>query len=468
MNTPAQGFVSPVNLGTGIASDITFGWSRPTADTEATEYVLYIALDEDFASLVTAITVTDHSTAIVTLVGPNRDGNAKVNFIPGTAYYWRVRITEPLYNLYSRTRSFTIEPLRALVPSLVTPTNGAAGISQMPAFSWHPVVRATEYRFVLADNVALTSPIVDVTVEGAGYAVAAELDYGKTYYWAVKPMSPSEGGWSAIANFTTEEKPVEPAPPVVVETVPPSILYLPEPPAPAPEIVYSPPLPTPAPTVPAYIWAVIITGAVLAIAVFFLIGRTFRIAAARGGVEQKLKESQSISFAAESFLWMLTSEERGEGHRLLSAKEEQKLGKTLVLRIKDIAIEELLYKKFPKEVPLLLYLWSHYGSRDETNRYLTRSFQSGAGDVVQFLKCYLPISEGSESGSSLEGEFGRAQYDSVSKVVDPDTVYEALRNRYGPELDTLVGGESAGSLDKAIAYQFAYVYHLVKDETEKG
>ena len=89
---------------------------------------------------------------------------------------------------------------------------------------------------MLADNVALDSPLVDVTVKSAAFAVTKELDYGKTYYWTIKPIAPVEGNWSALANFTVKEKPVPvpaPAPPIVIEEVP----------APEIEVVAPPPPP---------------------------------------------------------------------------------------------------------------------------------------------------------------------------------------------------------------------------------
>jgi len=140
---------------------------------------------------------------------------------------------------------------------------------------------------------------------------------------------------------------------------------------------------------------------------------------------------------------------------------------SVVSRIRVLAADRLLYKKFPKDAASLLYLWSHYGSRDETNRYLTGSFQSSAGNVIEFLKCYLPASEGLEPHLLSQGDFNRTQYDSVAKVVDSDNVFAALNRLYGPELDALEGGEFADAPDKAIAYQFTSIHRSVKSGTKK-
>ena len=586
---PAPGFTSPVNGATGVADEIIFRWERLAT---ATRYELYFARDQNFTELITTVTKVSSEATVVVLVGPRRTGSAKVSFMPGTIYYWRVRVTQPLYSLYSRTRSFTIEPIPALTPRLLTPDNGGTGISRTPSFSWEPVSGATEYRFVLADNVALIPPIVDLRVKTPGFAMPKELDYGRTYYWTIKPVTPIEGSWSVLANFMVKEEPAELVPPVVVKQVPPLLIDLPAPPPQQPRIVISPPPPPPAPIIPAYIWAIIIIGVALLIAVIMLIGDwTFRVpvvggdkikirkvrealanlfqilrpvrvavsqgeapkkfpivrpvgvvadeggelkkfriirpvkevadegeapkkfrivrpagvavsqgeapkkfriirpvrvaadegeapkkfpivrpvgvAADEGGESKKFQEGQSMSFAAECFRWLTTSKERGEGGRMLSADEEQELGRIIVSRIQGIAADQLLYHKFPQEAALLLYIWSQYGSREETNRYLTQSFQSRADNVIEFLRCYLPDSSRLESGSADKGDFSRTQYNSIAEVVNPDSVFEALRRLYGPQLDTLEGEELGNSLDEVIAYQFARIHHLVKGEMKK-
>ena len=461
---PASGITDPVNAITGLANDIAFSWRRPP---EATAYELQIANDKDFTILVTTLTVASEESTVTALVGPHQTGAAKVNFTAGTNYYWRVRTTQPLYGLYSEARSFSIAPIAALVPSLLTPANGSTDVSRTPSFSWEPVSGASEYEFMLSANVTMTPPIIDTKVKNAGFAMTKELDYGGTYFWKVRATAPAESDWSTLANFTVEKKPAEPAPPpLIVQQAPPPVVIMPAPP-PLTIVATSPPA-SPAPAAPAqvapnYIRATIIIFAALLLAVIALIiknigVRRFRVAEA----------GQSISFAAESFLWMTTSGEKGGGQRLLSAKEERTLGRKLALRIKAIAKDQLLYQKFPKDAASFLYLWSRYGSRDETNRYLIRSFQTRLQNATDFLKCYLAATKGLEPGLTRKTEFSRTQYDSVAKVVDPDKVYEALIRLYGPELDKPEGEEFGDNPDKAIAYQFARIYHLVRSEMGKS
>jgi len=288
LRTPAPGFVNPVNTITGTANEIIFRWERLS---KATEYQLDIAYDEKFSGIITTITKESDEATIYVRVGPDRAGDARVNFAAGTRYYWRIRVTQPLYSRYSATRNFGIEPL--VMPEsggLLVPTNSSTGISRFPSFSWWPVAGATEYRFVLADSVGLASPIIDVRVKDAGFAVTGELDYGKTYYWAVKPVAPVESGWSALANFTVEEKPITTTvlPPVIIQQAPPAEIHLEWPPLSPPEIVILPPSSAtlPSPTTPAYIWGIIIIGTILMITIIFW---TDRVAEAYSGQVKRIK-----------------------------------------------------------------------------------------------------------------------------------------------------------------------------------
>jgi hypothetical protein len=282
LTSPADGKTITVNPITGKSYDVTLAWERPDYGRSYT-YDIYMAFDSGFKEYALKTTEATTSSSPAHIVGPSGvegggSDSTKLEFMPGTTYYWKVRVKAdyPVQSPWSEIRSFTIEPGEALVPTVLSPANGGTGISTMPSFSWNPVGGATDYQFKLADNVALDSPIVDVTVKSTGYAVTTALTEGKTYYWAVKPMSPVTGAWSAIANFTVKEKAVAPTPPVVVQEVPAPVINIP--PSPAPQEIVIPPAPEqPAPIAPAYIWAVIIIGAVLVIAVIILIVRTRRV-----------------------------------------------------------------------------------------------------------------------------------------------------------------------------------------------
>lgn len=181
-------------------------------------------------------------------------------------------------------------------------------------------------------------------------------------------------------------------------------------------------------------------------------------------------EGQSISFAFECFRWMRTTKEKEVQDRTFSEEEENELGKIIAERVRGFSQEQPIYIRSPKDASLLLFIWSHWGSKEETNQYLARTLDEDPRNSIELLKCYLLTSWGMESGLSHKGDFAREQYDSITKVVDADLIYSALYKIYGPELDSpkYHGDNSDRSLDERVGHQFAYIYHYVKSEEQKA
>jgi len=497
---PASGFTSHVNALTGIANDIPFTWQ---CTAEITEYELEIALDPYFFLLVATITVATTNDVAFALLGPGQPGNAGVNFMPGATYYWRIRTTKPTYSRYSASKNFSIAPVTAVIPGVLSPPNGHAGTSRKPAFSWTPVSGAAEYQFILSDNITMDSPVVNVTVTTTGFAATRDLEYGGTYFWQVRAIKPIETEWSPLANFTVEKQPVEPVPVLTVKQRTPPVVELPAPP---PETIINraPPLKPPPPVVPGYLYTAIYIASALLVCVITLIffplltrllpapavltgpfkgpsrraraytnklGKLWEEVAARSkGViplptritTGEAPEIETISFAVRSFLYMTTSAEKESVESFLSADEEKTLGKKLASGVRAIAKERTLYLAYPEDTVQFLHIWSHYGSREETNRYLKKSFKSRPENALALLKCYLPAPTSTEAGTAEKLEFTRAEYNALAQVVDPDTVYapiaKLLKFRFEKEGDKGL----ADHVDRALAYQFVRIHYDIK------
>jgi hypothetical protein len=178
----------------------------------------------------------------------------------------------------------------------IIPVNLVSGLSHTVSFTWERISKATEYDLQVATDMDFTAKVYTANVAStastvAKVAPAGTFMPGTTYYWRVRVSSdgPIYSPWSETRSFAVEALP-EPQPPVIVEEAPPPVLelpqpeitlqppeiVLPEPPPPPPEIVIPPAPPPPAPITPAYIWAIIIIGAILVIAVIVLIVRTRR------------------------------------------------------------------------------------------------------------------------------------------------------------------------------------------------
>ena len=152
-------------------------------------------------------------------------------------------------------------------PILQGPTGGATNVSLNPGFSWTPISGATEYEFILATDATLTNTVEDTPVlvnQPSWQVPAGTLEYDTQYFWGVKSTQPTESPQS-IGTFRTLISELY-ACPFCSETFTT---------AGALESHISAMHPA---ATPAYIWAIIVIGAVLMIAVIMLIVKTRRVA----------------------------------------------------------------------------------------------------------------------------------------------------------------------------------------------
>jgi hypothetical protein len=148
---------------------------------------------------------------------------------------------------------------------LLGPQGGAQNLDpNLVGFTWAPITGATEYTVIVATDAALTKAVSGTPAKITVPAYqATELSYGTTYFWAIQATKPTTS-IQTMGTFTTMQKPVvaptAPATGAAAPVVQPTL------------VVQAPPAET-----PAYIWAVIVIGAVLVIAVIILIVRTRRV-----------------------------------------------------------------------------------------------------------------------------------------------------------------------------------------------
>jgi len=267
-SSPADGKEVKLNPISGTVSNVALTWARVS---EATKYQYQVAYDADFVEqLATYTDVTNSKDSVSAVVAGN-------TLDLGSTYYWRVRVAMdgPVYSPWSESRMFTVESGGTVSPAILSPTNGGYVSTTTPSFSWAPVSGATRYEFQLSADTSFAAPLASTQHAAAGASPDVTLEVGKTYFWRVRAIEPGMGEWSTIANFTVGE----PAPPggaqPTVEVNVPNITIPPITVPPA--TVNLPPTPeTQAPISEGLLWAVIIIGAVLVIALIVLIVRTRR------------------------------------------------------------------------------------------------------------------------------------------------------------------------------------------------
>jgi hypothetical protein len=194
-------------------------------------------------------------------------------FEANTEYIWSVRVSntvsaDAVTSPWSKPRTFMVQSGSVVQqpyagPVIQGPNSGAMNVNpNLVGFAWAPVAGATEYTLIIATDAALTNTIAGTPVKLTTTAYeAAGLEHDTTYFWSVQATAPTVGP-QAIATFTTAPKPT-----VAPTTAPPA----------ATQPVVTPVIQLPAAETPAYIWAVIVIGAVLVVAVIILIVRTRRV-----------------------------------------------------------------------------------------------------------------------------------------------------------------------------------------------
>lgn len=185
---------APPNGDTTVSRFPLFDWSDVPS---ASNYIIQVATNPNFQTQYIVINQGQNISQFqVTL--PVLQNN--------TVYYWRVNAsnsggTGP----WSTTWNFRTVPSAPPPPTLVSPSNGATGISLTPTLQWSDSPGATSYQVQVATNTNFNSPVVDHTTGVSEYEIPPGRLIGNTvYYWRVRAHN--EGGysdWSAVWHFQT-------------------------------------------------------------------------------------------------------------------------------------------------------------------------------------------------------------------------------------------------------------------------
>jgi photosystem II stability/assembly factor-like uncharacterized protein len=195
---PIPALSLPADSATAVTLTPTLSWNEVAT---ANQYQLQVSLDNVFTgSLVEDVTIP---TATSYQINTGLNGN--------TTYYWRVRamIGNSYSSNWSTARQFTTVELPA-APALVSPSDGATGVTLHPTFSWTAV--SGTYDLQISPNTGFTNLIVDQDgITTTSYTYQGEgLGFNTTYYWRLDVTS---GGLTSLKSeirwFVTEQYPTE-------------------------------------------------------------------------------------------------------------------------------------------------------------------------------------------------------------------------------------------------------------------
>jgi hypothetical protein len=278
LTAPADSATVLVDPVTGRAELVTLTWaSMGSGQGLVDEYDIWITKTTDTewsAPRTTTITLAS-PTAPETTVHAQL-GDWAISLAANTKYMWRVRAEDEVSNddirgQWSESRVLSVQAGGQVLepqvgPVLQGPLPGATDVSVNPGFSWTPIAGATLYEFILALDAELTLTVEDTPVyvsQPSWQVPPGTLEYDTTYFWGVKAVEPTESPQS-IGTFRTMSIDVYECPFCDEEFGSLGALES--------HIASVHPAAT-----PAYIWAIIVIGAVLMIAVIMLIVKTRRV-----------------------------------------------------------------------------------------------------------------------------------------------------------------------------------------------
>jgi hypothetical protein len=277
LTSPVDKYIVQVNKETGIAYNVALIWT-PAAG--AVTYWVQVALDSTFTNVVlqgAAVPPLNIGPWVAFITG------WQLVYQPGEIYYWRVRAIGPFFSHWSGIRELDIQSAPIPVPVLYSPLNDAVVNTLNPSFSWSPMSGTmtdntdptsgitTTYTLQLGTdpNFSATTLVHAWQITNTtGFVIPMDATYlidGNTYYWRVCPQITPLTNWSATFHFSVDLS----LPTVTVTsttTAVPSTIGVPSGSATHTDNVVN----------PSYIWAIIIIGALLVIAIIVLIFRTRR------------------------------------------------------------------------------------------------------------------------------------------------------------------------------------------------
>ena len=260
---------SPSNDADGIGTIINYNISNVSLDWEtlegATEYEWQLDYDTDF------------STVPSGFEGETKASSARLPALdPNTAYYWRVRASEPVLSPWSEKWTFiTSFGSESASPELLSPKPGADEVPLQPLFQWSAVGGADGYELVVSTTASFDNPTIlkieNYALSSTAWHANVNLNHDTTYFWKVRAVnSDTRSDWSAVGAFTTESLPstLSPEPTLETPSVPPiTIVPLPPPAPPAPPpTTTSPPTQTPIPY-----WMVYLLGGMILVMILLAI-----------------------------------------------------------------------------------------------------------------------------------------------------------------------------------------------------
>lgn len=176
---------------TNYQPKLDWGNSKAPAGTALDHYLIQIAIDSGFGTLVTEANILPSQFVPSAPLAAN------------TKYYWRVRAfnTDGHYSSWSSTRNFRTA---ISTPTLNEPDNASSPAGLQPAFHWQSVAGATSYKIQISRSSNFSSYLFNANVATPTYTPGTPLPAGATLYWRVRALGPNGPSlWSEVYQLNT-------------------------------------------------------------------------------------------------------------------------------------------------------------------------------------------------------------------------------------------------------------------------
>ncbi len=186
---PVPVLASPANGAVNQPVTVNLSWNSSSG---ALQYILQVASDSAFSSLV----AVDTTTATSQSAGPLANN---------TAYYWRVSAQDAGgSSAFSAAWKLTTIVAVPAAPALLTPANDTGCQAATLTCTWSAVSGAAKYRFQLASDTLFTSIVLDDSTLTTASRAVSGLASNSAYSWRVAAANVAGwGNWSPRWGFAT-------------------------------------------------------------------------------------------------------------------------------------------------------------------------------------------------------------------------------------------------------------------------
>lgn len=185
--------------------------------------------------------------------------------------------------------------------------------------------------------------------------------------------------------------------------------------------------------------------------------------------EEVIAVADPLWFGGECVRWLHVTDENDKAeHNTLTKAEVNRVGKTLVERIKvrSATGEPLFSVDVPQEQSLLFDWWRAKG-RKPVQKHLVSVFATDTKTIAQFLQAMAPRSWGQQDVLPSVGELGGDQLKNIKLIYDLDALAKLIRKHLPGDFENPQWRQDSNTpLEQRLAEQFMFVYKKWKKEGE--